>query len=513
MELTQRLQSLVRLLMTARQRKRLNTVTWFNRGSEYKTTTEWSNGSNVRLYAATLTAGVLLIGGSYLAIDRIQSTQPWVRVFSNGNYMGMVPDEGSVVASINRTAKAYDVNVDLYPVHTHVDTAYNWQGVAALPTEAVAIRSNGQPLVYVSSRTEAETVLQRVRDALVPKALKGSNGVHFVGKVDIAPSVVSVTSLLDTNAAVQYLLHPNTNLLAGRSVSLGSVTSQYGTSSYNSNRSFASDSATSGSSALGSSASTYGVSYTASVGNATGANSNTQINAARMDTSRLDVQKNLNHAATNGPLLSVQATSTVTKDLALPYPVHYIKTAYLGLGAVKVVRQGQPGKVQEQVAVTYVNGKVVGQQVLSKKVLEQPRPEVADKGTNSGIASGSWTWPTDRYDITSGFGWRILGGRQNFHPGKDIGVPIGSPVYATNNGVVIEAGWNSGGYGNWVMINNGHGIETIFGHMSKVLVHAGETVAKGQLIGRSGDTGFSTGPHLHYEVRFNGVPVDPTKYM
>ncbi|WP_054967189.1 peptidoglycan DD-metalloendopeptidase family protein [Alicyclobacillus ferrooxydans] len=499
MELTQRLQSLKRLMTMARQRKRLNTVTWFN-GSSNDKSSERSNGSNVRLYAATIAAGMLLIGGSYLAIDRIQSTQPWVRVFSNGNYMGMIPDDRSVVASLNRTAKAYHVSINLSPVHTHVDSGYNWGGVAALPTEATAIRYNGQPLVYVSSRAQAASVLRQVRNALVPKGVSGSRDVHFVGKVDVAPAVVSVTSLLDTSAAIRSILHPEINHLAGRSVSLSWLAPQSGISGFASKVSSGFHS--------NNPPVTFGVSYNVNTISGIADTSN-----AHPENAWRDVQAKASHGALNGPLLSVQAMGTITKDLALPYAVHYIQSPDLGLGAVKVVRQGQPGKVKENVAVTYVNGTAVAEKVLSKKVLEPPRPEVVDKGTNAGIASGSWNWPTDNYDITSGFGWRILGGRPNFHPGKDIGVPIGSPVYATNNGVVIQAGWNAGGYGNWVMINNGHGIETVFGHMSKVLVHVGQTVAKGELIGRSGDTGFSTGPHLHYEVRLNGVPVDPAKYM
>lgn len=111
--------------------------------------------------------------------------------------------------------------------------------------------------------------------------------------------------------------------------------------------------------------------------------------------------------------------------------------------------------------------------------------------------------------VTSGFGIRphpILGGLR-LHAGIDLAAPIGSPVYATMDGYVSAAGWG-GGYGLSVRLTRG-GVETRYGHMSRLAVVAGTFVRKGELIGYVGSTGLSTGPHLHYEVRINGRPVDP----
>lgn len=121
----------------------------------------------------------------------------------------------------------------------------------------------------------------------------------------------------------------------------------------------------------------------------------------------------------------------------------------------------------------------------------------------------------DLSHMASGFGYRIdpVYKVPKFHAGLDFAAPIGTPIYATANGTVTDAGFNAGGYGNRVIINNGYGYETWFGHMYKIKVHVGEIVKRGEVIGWVGSTGKSTGPHCHYEVHKNGVPVDPIYYF
>ena len=117
--------------------------------------------------------------------------------------------------------------------------------------------------------------------------------------------------------------------------------------------------------------------------------------------------------------------------------------------------------------------------------------------------------------FTSGFGVRAdpFHAGAAMHPGIDLAGAYGTPIYATADGTVIRAGWNSGGYGNMVELDHGRGIVTRYGHMSAVLVHAGDRVTRGEQIGRMGSTGRSTGNHLHYEVRIDGRPVNPIPFM
>lgn len=124
---------------------------------------------------------------------------------------------------------------------------------------------------------------------------------------------------------------------------------------------------------------------------------------------------------------------------------------------------------------------------------------------------GRLGWPSPGYyTITSSFGYRIhpVLKTKRLHTGIDIAVPSGSKVVAANSGKVIFAGYN-GGYGNMVIIDHGGKISTLYAHNSSLLVSEGQTVEKGQTIAKSGSTGLSTGPHVHFEVRENGQPVDP----
>ncbi len=119
-------------------------------------------------------------------------------------------------------------------------------------------------------------------------------------------------------------------------------------------------------------------------------------------------------------------------------------------------------------------------------------------------------WPTTGV-VTSPYGLRW--GGTDFHPGIDIANDMGTPIVATADGIVEYAGWNAGGYGNMVDINHGNGLMTRYGHASQVVVTSGQHVKRGQLIAYMGSTGFSTGPHCHYEVHVNGQRVNPISYL
>ncbi len=117
--------------------------------------------------------------------------------------------------------------------------------------------------------------------------------------------------------------------------------------------------------------------------------------------------------------------------------------------------------------------------------------------------------------VASGFGYRIdpVYKIPKMHAGLDFTANTGTPIYATANGSVTESGFNFGGYGNHVVINHGFGYETLYAHMVRIKVKKGQKVKRGEVIGWVGNTGKSTGPHLHYEVRKNGTPVDPIYYF
>jgi murein DD-endopeptidase MepM/ murein hydrolase activator NlpD len=123
--------------------------------------------------------------------------------------------------------------------------------------------------------------------------------------------------------------------------------------------------------------------------------------------------------------------------------------------------------------------------------------------------------PVRSAEFTSSFGVRNdpFGRGAAMHAGIDLAGPVGTPIYATADGTVTEAAYNEGGYGNLIKLDHGRGIETRYGHLSSFNVRAGERVKRGQMIGRMGSTGRSTGSHLHYEVRIDGRAVNPVPFM
>ncbi len=131
-------------------------------------------------------------------------------------------------------------------------------------------------------------------------------------------------------------------------------------------------------------------------------------------------------------------------------------------------------------------------------------------GTSTAGSNVPSIWPTTGV-VTSPYGLRW--GGSDFHPGIDIANDMGTPVLATADGIVEYAGWNSGGYGNMVDINHGNGMMTRYGHGSQVVVSVGQHVVRGQVIMLMGSTGFSTGPHVHYEIHVNGQRVNPISYL
>lgn len=133
--------------------------------------------------------------------------------------------------------------------------------------------------------------------------------------------------------------------------------------------------------------------------------------------------------------------------------------------------------------------------------------------TSAFRGTGIFTFPTDG-PLTSGFGYRVhpILGYRRFHAGIDFGAPTGTPIRAADSGTIIYAGWY-GGYGNTVIVDHGGGISTLYAHASALYVSEGQSVQRGQVIAAVGSTGFSTGPHLHFEVRRSGEPVDPLAFL
>jgi LysM repeat protein len=129
----------------------------------------------------------------------------------------------------------------------------------------------------------------------------------------------------------------------------------------------------------------------------------------------------------------------------------------------------------------------------------------------TGVRGNGWfNWPTDSRRIS---GWVFRDARNPPHGGIDIGLVTGNPIYATDGGVVRYSGWSNAGYGYLVVLDHGNGYQTYYAHLSAIWVVCGQSVYQGTAIGAGGNTGWSTGPHLHFEIRYEGYPQDPFLYL
>ena len=178
----------------------------------------------------------------------------------------------------------------------------------------------------------------------------------------------------------------------------------------------------------------------------------------------------------------------------------------------KVIRDDYVKKLNEQELATQAKIDAYRQSLDS---VNQELILAANSVVGADYVGGVFAWPAPGYyTITSRFGMRFHPILQiwRMHTGTDIGCPTGSNIVAANDGVVIKSEYN-GGYGNMIMIDHGGGISTVYGHGSELIAKAGDVVKKGDVIMKSGSTGLSTGPHLHFEVRINGIFVDSLPYI
>lgn len=211
----------------------------------------------------------------------------------------------------------------------------------------------------------------------------------------------------------------------------------------------------------------------------------------------------------SAPLLGVETVETVTYSRPIPSPMEEQEDTSLILGQRETVQQGIEGLEEVTDRVTYRCGTEVSRETITSAILSEPTPTVVSVGTAQGVdaARGRFLWPvTGR--ITSPFGYRYIFGSNSFHSGLDIANSSGTPIAAAADGTVLFSG-TKGSYGNLIRVDHGNGFITCYAHCSQLLVQAGEQVSQGQTIGLVGSTGRSTGPHLHFEVRWQEEPIDP----
>ena len=210
------------------------------------------------------------------------------------------------------------------------------------------------------------------------------------------------------------------------------------------------------------------------------------------------------------PELSVVRTERRYYEENYEEDIQYIDNDNMYTNETKVIRQPVTGFRKVVADVSYRNTELIDTQILYENVVVKAVAKIVERGTKT---PPTYIYPVSGR-ISSSFGKRSAPkkGASTYHKGVDFAVPVGTAVRASCGGTVIKAGWGSG-YGYCVYLQHPDGRCTRYGHLSKVLVKAGQTVKQGEKIALSGNTGVSTGPHLHFEILINGSQVNPLKYL
>ena len=211
------------------------------------------------------------------------------------------------------------------------------------------------------------------------------------------------------------------------------------------------------------------------------------------------------------PELSVNYTIQDYYEEDYEAEVQYVDNNEWYTTQTKVLQEPSAGHRKVVALISYMDNSETGREIEKEEITYRAVPKIVERGT---IVPPTYIKPISGGRLTSGFGKRNrpTRGASSYHKGVDWATPVGTSVVASSSGVVTRAGWGSG-YGYCVYIRHPDGRETRYGHLSKVLVSAGQSVSQGQRIALSGNTGVSTGPHLHFEILIGGSQVNPLNYL
>ncbi|WP_066634127.1 peptidoglycan DD-metalloendopeptidase family protein [Desulfolucanica intricata] len=340
-------------------------------------------------------------------------------------------------------------------------------------TDGTVININGQEKMVLKNRSEAKQLLNKVKEKYYEKDKKPEK-VYFEEKLELVDRKVPTDKIININQAMK--------LITQGSLEIDRYTVQEGDTLW--------DIASAG-----------GMSVE-------------QLIAANpgFNPDKLSIGQKIN-ISKKVPLLNVVTVTKNTEEEIVDFPVQIKQDNSLLAGQSKITQQGVPGEKEVTYQITKRNGQETERRLISEKKLKEPVPQIVAKGNRVLLASrgsgrgGSLARPTSGY-VTSAYGMRD--GRM--HTGIDIGASTGTPVVAAEGGRVIRAGWN-GGYGKCIDISHGSGVVTRYAHLSSISVSVGQSVSRGELIGRVGSTGRSTGPHLHFEVIIDGQYKNPSSFI
>lgn len=441
---------------------------------------------NVRNTVAVAAVIALTSVGVYTFAGKVNETETVYKVYVNGNFQGLVRDKGLISETVRALGDKLDSRVTYQAVNQSVGStsegsiAYQLVKSTKSYANMVAIRVNGADLLYVQDQEAAEQLINKVKAYYTKDSNATASLADTVDFVEVNDEVQNITSIDEAFDMIIRGTKEKKMYVVSRGDSLWDIAAK--------NKMSVEELHT----------------------------ANPEI--ANIDAIAEGQQINL---VANEPLINVNTTVEETREVTTNYEIESKDDNSLDLGTEKVIQEGKEGKKTQVVRVTRKNGIVEKEEVVSEQVISEPQKEIIAKGTRkqtyssysgggSASASGNWAYPVGGGYISSHYG-ENRGGKP--HLAIDIAAPTGTPVFASNNGTVIFAGDAGDGYGKCIRVSHGGGMVSVYAHLSSMNVSSGQSVAKGQKIGGVGNTGWSTGAHLHYEMRIGGVQVNPAPYM
>ncbi len=214
---------------------------------------------------------------------------------------------------------------------------------------------------------------------------------------------------------------------------------------------------------------------------------------------------------TGNPIIPIKTVEYINGEIDIPFEITETEDNTVYEGQTKILTKGVDGKKFLHAYITRVNGIITQENIIESEIISEPVTQVQVRGTKTPPPShgtGEFIMPTSgRLSSTYGRRW----GRT--HAGIDLAAATGTPIYAADNGIVVESEYQSNGYGNIIKIDHQNGFVTYYAHCSALYVKAGDVVAKGDKIAAIGNTGRSTGPHLHFEIRKDGNHQNPFNFI
>ncbi|RCX15603.1 murein DD-endopeptidase MepM/ murein hydrolase activator NlpD [Fontibacillus phaseoli] len=491
--------------------------------SEQDTTPAESNTgrrSKPRIIAASAIAALLVAGGIYLAGQQYveANTVSYYRVYVAGKEIGTIADEEQLQALFEQKEQEYN---EKYP---QVEMAVHTEGITTVPDKAykaeiqsektletldgmltgyakgVELKVDGKTIGIVKDRATADAVLEKIKGKYASEdkavmattrlaskvkktggarqaAATGSSGtggviLESVGiEEDVSTASVETdpNKVMDVNKAVA-------RILAGDEARVTYAVREGDT--------------------ISSIAARFGVTQKELFGNNPG---------IKELTLQIGTELKIN---TVKPSLTVKTVEKFSEQIEIEPQVIVRKSEDLKAGQTKVISLGASGLKTMNYRLTKENGEVIAEEWLGQEVITESKPKIVVRGTKVvGEGSGEFAWPVSGATLSSSYGERW--GRT--HKGIDL-VSSDRSILAADEGVVTFTGTKSG-YGNCIIIDHKNGYETLYGHLSKISVEEGQVVQKGSEIGIMGNTGRSTGTHLHFEIHKDGSIQNPMKYL